>query len=442
MRNRLSLVPLLYFVLVNPSINAPVSAAPTPDEYRKLADEAEAALRHDVLGVWFPRCVNEQRGGFDSSFDRQWRKKGESDPFIVFQARMTWISATVAKRRPDLHDQYLKNARHGFQFLKQHMTDAQDGGMFWELDRDLKPKGDGTKHAYGISFGIYASAAEYDATGDQVAFDLALKTFRWFDDHAHDAKNGGYFETLARDGAPLHLGTLDSPDPPMFVPGSFPVAYKSMNSHIHLLEAFTELYRVSKDERVKQRLEETLHVVRDKIAVEPGCLNLFFTPDWRAVPDYDSFGHDIETAFLMLEAAEQLGIPQDPRTRKVSKQIVDHALKWGWDEQYGGFYDKGAALERAHDLRKTWWVQFEGLNALLIMHEHFGREDEKYWDAFVKQWRFIQDHQRDKEFGGYYAGVERDGTVKDFGKAQQWKAAYHDGRALLTTADRLRALAR
>jgi mannobiose 2-epimerase len=268
-----------------------------------------------------------------------------------------------------------------------------------------------------------------------------MSTFRWFDEHAHDSANGGYYETLTRDGRRVGIDQLDSPAPPMFMPNAFPAAYKSMNSHIHLLESLTELYRASKDPIVGKRLEEMLHVVRDKIVVEPGCMNLFFRPDWRPVPDYDSFGHDIETAFLMTEAAEALGRSNDEKTWRVARMIVDHALAFGFDNQNGGFYDKGSALETAYDLKKTWWVQFEGLNALLLMHERYGRETPKYWDAFLKTWRFIVDRMADKEFGGFYMEVERDGTVKNHSKASQWKAAYHDGRALLTTADRLRHLA-
>lgn len=417
------------------------AAAPAPETYRNLADEAAQQLRKNVLGVWFPRCVDNDNGGFDCNFSRDWTKQTNDTAFLVFQARMTWICATVAKQRPDLKETYLGYARHGLDFLKTRMTDARNGGMYWEIDREGRPTGSGRKHAYGISFGIYAAAAVYDATADKSALDLALGTFRWFDQHAHDDRNGGYHETLSPEGVPLHLDTLDQPNPPMFAPGAFPGAYKSMNSHIHLLEAFTELYRVSKDPLARKRLEETLAIVRDKITVEPGCMNLFFTPDWRAVPDYDSFGHDIETAFLMLEAVEALGQAGDPKTLNTARLMVDHALVWGFDEQYGGFYDKGAAFEQAYDRKKTWWVQFEGLNALLLMHEHYGNETTRYWDALLKTWRFITDHMADKQFGGFYAEVEQDGTAKNFGKAQQWKAAYHDGRALLTTANRLRELA-
>ena len=436
---RTALALLLVSIAFSPSSLA--RSAADPVTYRKLADEADAQLRKNILDVWFPRCVDEQRGGFHANYSREWKPGDDPVAFIVFESRMTWISATVSQRRPDLREQYLKYARHGLDFLRTKMTDAQDGGMFWEVDREGRPTMSGQKHAYGISFGIYAAAAAYDATRDPAALKLAMDTFRWFDQHAHDQINGGYYETLTRDGKLIGIDQLDSPTPPMFMPNSFPAAYKSMNSHIHLLESLTELYRVSKDPTVGKRLEEMLAIVRDKIVVEPGCMNLFFRPDWRPVPDYDSFGHDIETAFLMTEAADVLGKPDDPKTWRTARMIVDHALAFGFDDQYGGFYDKGSALETAYDRKKTWWVQFEGLNALLTMHERYGRQTPKYWEAFLKTWNFITEKMADHEFGGFYMEVDRDGTVKSHAKASPWKAAYHDGRALLTTADRLRTLA-
>ena len=414
---------------------------PTADTYLKFANEAEQQLRKNVLEVWFPRCVDQTRGGFDSSFARDWSKTNEPDAFVVFQSRMTWICATVAKHRPDLRDPYLKYARHGVEFLRTKMWDARNGGPFWELTRDGRPDADGQKHLYGIAFVIYAGAAAYDATHDRQALDLALDSFRWLDAHAHDQANGGYHEALARDGMPLAAAAPPAAAPPKFPDGAFPVGYKTMNAHIHLLEALTELYRVSKDPVVRQRLEEVLSIVRDKIATEPGCLNQFFTADWRPVPDLDSFGHDIETGFLMMEACDALGRADDAKTLGVARRLVDHALVWGWDERHGGFYDAGPALDPARDRGKTWWVQFEGLNALLLMHEHFGRETQTYWNAFVKTWRFIVDHMADPQFGGFYDHVEEDGALKAPVKAQNWKAAYHDGRALLNTADQLRKLA-
>jgi lysophospholipase L1-like esterase len=175
--------------------------------------------------------------------------------------------------------------------------------------------------------------------------------------------------------------------------------------------------------------------------MEPGVMNLYFSIDWRPIPDHDSYGHDIETAYLMLEAEDVLGRGHDPRTERMAKLLVDHGLAFGWDETYGGFYRDGTTFGAAEDRAKEWWVQVEGLNALLLMHERYGKQTDVYFKAFLQQWQFIKEHQLDAQDGGLYDTVERNGTPTNFIKARIWKAAYHDGRALLNVTERLRRLA-
>lgn len=463
---------------------APVKAAPpakTPAQlYQPLADQIESHWRKDLLPLWFPRCVDRKVGGFFPHFREDWSAGDQNDKTIVFQSRMTWVASQVALRYPELRTEYLQYARHGAQFLSRTLWDARDGGFYWGLDPSGLPSdryGD-EKHVYGIAFGIYALAGVFEATEDEAALDLAKRAFAWLDRSAHDSVNGGYYEALSRKGIPILA-------PPPTAAGQSPrttdaigtrYGYKSMNTHIHVLEALTELARVWHDPLVRARLEEVHLIVRDKIAVEPGCLNLFFTPDWRALPDHDSFGHDIETAYLLLEAEDVLsgesalrprGLPalpdrskpgervraalrrladrpRDPaRTLAVARSLVDHALDWGWDDQRGGFFEKGAAFAPAHDRSKVWWTQAEGLNALLLMHEHFGRQTPRYFDAFQKQWDYILHVQNDAKHGGWRQTVAADGTAAPGqAKATVWKAAYHDGRALMNCAERLRKLAR
>ena len=158
------------------------------------------------------------------------------------------------------------------------------------------------------------------------------------------------------------------------------------------------------------------------------------------MPDHDSFGHDIETAYLLMEASEALGRDDADKTLLVARHLVDHALDWGFDNKNGGFYDKGSAFEKAHVTEKVWWTQAEGLNALLLMHERFGKESDRYWKAFTLTWRFVNDHIVDKEFGGWYGTTDEAGKVISASKANDWKAGYHDGRALLNIEERLRKL--
>lgn len=421
-----------------------VAPQPEPNPYRRLADEVERHWKQDLLPKWFPRCVDQQYGGFFPHFREDWSKGDQNDKTLVFQSRMTWVAAQVALRYPELRPEYLKHTRHGVDFLAQVMWDQEQGGLFWGLDETgkISDRHGTEKHVYGMAFAIYGTSAAYEATKDERALELAKQTFAWLEQHAHDSVHGGYYEALTREGRPI----LDPTSPAACVRGVDCIGtrygFKSMNSHIHLLEALTALDHVWPDTLVQRRLREVFAIVRDKIAVEPGCLNLYFTPDWRPVPDHDSFGHDVETAYLLLEAAEALKEPADARTLAVARSLVDHALQWGWDDQYGGFYDKGAAFHPAWAREKIWWTQAEGLNALLLMHERFGRSSPRYFQAFLKQWEFITIHQVDHRHGGWHNTVSAEGeAVPHQAKSTIWKAAYHDGRALMNVAERLRRLA-
>jgi mannobiose 2-epimerase len=421
-----------------------IDLPPTAASYRQLADATESLLRTDVLDVWFPRAVDDVHAGFHSSFSREWRATPSPDgKFSVFQARMTWMSAQIAMRRPDLKERFLPIARHGLAYLRDVLWDGQDGGFFWGLDDQGKISAyytDG-KHLYGNSFCLYALAAMAQATGDSEALALAKRTFRWIDEHGHDAKNGGYFEWLTRAGKPVaahpETGRVE------LVPvAQFPVGYKSMNTHIHLLESFTQLYEVWKDPTVRRRIEELLAIIRDKVSVAPGVMNLYLSDAWVALPGHDSYGHDVEAAYLMLEAEDVLGHGHAAKTEIMAKMLVDHALAYGWDANLGGFFREGPTYGAPEDKKKEWWVQVEGLNALLLMHERHGATTDAYFKAFLRQWRFITDHLRDPEFHGLYEMIDADGRPVAGGKGRIWKEGYHEGRAMLNVNARLQRLAK
>jgi mannobiose 2-epimerase len=385
---------------------------PSKDTYQRLATEMEATLRRDVLGVWFPRSVDKEAGGFHSNFTRDWQRTTSEGKFSVFQGRMVWVAAQVMRQRPELKDQYQPIVAHGFRYLNEVLWDKKHGGFFWGLDEKNESSSRYTdgKHLYGISFGLYGATAAYQATKDPLALDLARKTFQWIDEHAHDSRNGGYFEWLTRDGRVVQPSVANIEVVPV---AGFPIGYKSMNTHIHLLESFTQLYEVWPDQTLRNRLDELLKVVRDRICVEPGVMNLYFTIDWRPIPDHDSYGHDVETAYLILEAEAALGHMPYTKTERMAKLLVDHALTYGWDEINGGFYRDGTTFGTAEDKRKEWWVQFEGLNALLLMHQNYGQDSDRYFKAFEKQWHFIKEHQVDKEYGGVFDTIESDGSVRE-----------------------------
>jgi len=414
--------------------------APTRETYLKLAGEVETALHSDVLGVWFPRTVDKQHGGFHSHFARDWQTLPSDGKFSVFQGRMTWVASQVVLREPQQKDAFLPIVRQGVDYLQNTMWDKQYGGFYWGLDDDGRITPDFTDHKelYGIGFCIYGAAAAYQATHDAKALELAQRGFTWTDKHAHDAEHGGYFEWLARDGTPV---VPNAPSGRVDTNAIGPIGYKSMNTHIHLLEAFTELYKVWPDPTLRARLEEMLAIVRDKICVAPGVMNLYFTNAWQPIPDHDSYGHDVETAYLMLETDEVLHHTAGPATERMARMLVDHALAYGWDAKNGGFFREGTTFGKPEDTAKEWWVQAEGLNALLMMHERYGAQDPVYFQRFLEQWRFIQQHTIDSQYRGLYNLTTAEGTPLSNDKGSIWKAAYHDGRAFWNVSERLHHLA-
>lgn len=416
-------------------------SAPSPDAYLHLADAIEANLQTHVLARWFPDSIDREHGGYYQNFREDWSRDPKNDKAVVYQSRLTWIASATALRYPSQSAVYRAYALHGLEFLDGTLWDKEHGGLFWALSEDGKPERNGEKHVYGIAFAIYASAACYQATHDARALALAKRAYGWLESHAHDKQHGGYFEALTREGKPI-LAPSTTPDAIQndFIGTHY--GYKSMNTHIHLLEALTGLYAIWPDAGLHTRLQEIFLLVRDRIAVAPGCLNLFFTPDWRAIPDHDSFGHDVETAFLLVEASTALGKPEDAKTWLVARSLVDHALEYGWDKGNGGFYDAGTAFGPPSVTDKIWWTQGEGLNALTLMHTRYGHETDHYWQALNQQWAFIRDHQVDPKYGGWYATVSQNGTpIPGHIKSDQWTEAYHQGRALLQVSEELRHLA-
>ena len=419
----------------------PVSSQqpPTPATYQQLAPEADTSLHSEILAPWFPASVDTVHGGFHSHFARDWKPLPSDGKFSVFQGRMTWVAAQVVLREPAMKQQFLPIVHQGVDFLTNVMWDKQNGGFFWGLDDSgsITPAFGDHKHLYGIGFCIYGLAAAYQATNDPKALDFAEKGFLWIDQHAHDQAHGGYYEWLSRDGTPV---IPHAPSGTVVSNGIGPIGYKSMNTHIHLLEAFTELYKVWPDPTLRLRLEELLVIVRDKISVEPGAMNLYFTNAWQPIPDHDSYGHDVETAYLMLEADEVLHHHASEQTERMARILVDHALAYGWDTKNGGFFREGTTFGKPEDTMKEWWIEFEGLNALLMMHERYGAQDPRYFQRFLQQWHFIRNHTFDAQSHGDFNVTTAEGKPATEDKGSIWKAAYHDSRALWNVRDRLQKL--
>ena len=432
------------------------------DQYEEnLAEDMTSSLKNDILRHWYPRVIDSVYGGYLSNFDYQWEPLDDQPKFLVTQARHVWTTSRTAEFFPGQEGEYLEYSEHGFDFLKDHFWDQEYGGFYTLLNRDgsvmLTSSYLDSKRSYGNAFAIYGMASLYAVNEDPEVLDLAKKAFYWLEEHAHDQEHGGYYQHLNRDGSVMQRETPEFKNQPSFDAST--IGYKDQNTSIHLLEAFTELYKVWPDSLLRERTEEMLHLIRDVMVTDRGYLNLFFQPDWTPISlqdssveqikqfydiDHVSFGHDIETAYLMLEASEILGIENDEKTLDVSKKMVDHTIKNGWDLQYdgiyyGGFYFQGQDSITILNSAKTWWAQAEALNSLLLMSRLFPKETD-YYALFENQWDYIKLFLIDEEHGGWYAwGLDRSDDQQQQGlKAQIWKSPYHNGRALMNCIASLR----
>jgi cellobiose epimerase len=416
------------------------------------ADEIERELKDRFLAVWYPMAVDSVCGGFLSTFDADWKPVGPQHKEIVNQARHIWVSSQAARFFPRDAGVFRPAAENGFVFLKSILWDVSDGGFFQAVDRCGMPLPDGggygsEKRAYGNAFGIYACAAYFKLTGDSTAMELAVRAFRWLDERARDTRYKGYFQNLDRRGHPIPAGAMTARGFDRRTAG-----LKDQNSSIHLLEAFTALYSIWPDSVLRERVEEMAVLIRDKMVDPKGYLRLYFTTDWNPVSyrdsseavrlahqyeDHVSFGHDMETAYLLIEANEVLGgVLGTSYTLNCAKKMVDHSLENGWDAKNGGFFEGGYYFRNCDTLRivdnsKSWWVQAEALHVLLMMSCLFPNEM-RYQEAFIQQWSYMKTYLFDNTRGGWYeTGIDTRPFSVNSLKGHSWKSGYHETRALL-----------
>ena len=367
---------------------------------------------------------------------------------IVSQSRHIW---TLSKVSEFVKNEYLPMAQHGFPFLKNKMWDNEFGGFYQIRSRDggfSDVNGwRNEKRTYGNAFAIYALAALYAQTKDAKILDFAKQAYRWIEHHAYDPKDKGYFEFLTREAHPFDQRS----EYKTIASDKSELGFKDQNSSIHLLEAYTELYHVWKDPELYTQLKSLLELIRDVMVTKEGYFQLFFTNNWKPVSfrksseserktnfglDHVSFGHDYETAFLMLEASWVLGLENDTRTLTVAKRMLDHAMQYGWDNNVGGFYDGGYYFD-GQDVctiikdTKNWWAQAEGLNALLLFSRIFPQEH-KYYEYFIRQWNYVKSSIIDAAGGDWYeGGIDKEPHFQKGPKSHMWKCTYHTCRALM-----------
>jgi cellobiose epimerase len=460
MKNRLIFILIIIFIF---TFFLFPQAHPTQYPPRDTICNELQRLLKDEFTKFFPLVIDTAYGGYFSDINYKWELDGSQNKMIVTQARYVWSAANACMFYTK--DNALRNvAGHGVRFLEEKMWDKEFGGFYDLVTRQgepIKEEGSIIKRAYGNAFAIYGLAAYFHATGDSAALKLAQETFWWLEKHSYDPQYGGYFQTMTRGGTPFRKSykTLPPKDDIHFKDGYRITPPKDQNSSIHILECFTELYKVWPDPMLKERLFSMLRLVRDTITTDKGYLTLFFYRDWTPVSyrdstvavreknyeyDHVSFGHDVETAYLMLEASEALGIKNDTTTLRIAKKMVDHALKNGWDKEHGGLFDGGyyfTANGPISIIRKTkeWWAQGEALNSFLMMSELFPNDEMLYYGKFYQQYGYIEKYLIDHQYGGWYwGGTDIVPGLLYAPKASIWKANYHTSRALINCITRLK----
>lgn len=390
----------------------------------QLASEARRELESNILPFWRRYGVDNEQGGFVAQLSNDLRRQN-APKGLVLNARILWTFSAAFSLTQNEQDWEL--ARQAHDYLTRFFLDPLFGGYFWELDPSGRVVND-RKKVYGQAFCLYALAEYHRVFHEIAALQRAQELFFLLESHAHDAGNGGYWEVLLRDWRPsedMRLGDQDRNEK------------KSMNSHLHLLEAFAHLFRVWPDRLLADRLRELIQLFPEKILnAEKTHFHHFFTETWTPRSDNYTFGHDIEGSWLLCEAAEALGDPA------LIIEMRDLAVRMARATQSEGLDADGGLLYEGRDGQiindhKEWWPQAEAVigffNAWKISH------DKSFLESAIRCWQFIRKHVVDSRHGEWFWRVSRQGTPdSDLPKISAWKCPYHNGRCCLELIQRTR----
>ena len=395
---------------------------------------AQRALDENLIPFWYPRSIDTTHGGHTVHYGPTGEALAGGTKMIVTQARMLWLSSRLLRARP-ASPVFRTSADAGFAFLRDRMWDAAHGGFYWEVDPSGREVRRADKHLYGQAFGLYALAEYVRATGSRDAKALADELFDRLERTAHDGVAGGYHESFTREWQA----------PPQGAPGPLGAAagVKLMNTHLHLLEAFTTYVQAGGAALAQRRLAE-LVAIETQAVVRSGwvaCTDRYQS-DWTPILDEPwgrvSYGHDLENIWLVIDALRALDAPVAP-FRDLFTQVFAYSRTYGEDAAGGGFLDSGPPRAAADRRGKTWWVQAEALVGALAMYEL--TRDRQYADVAARTWQWIDRHQIDWTHGEWHETIQPDGAPRRVAKAHAWKAGYHNGRALLEALERLPRLA-
>ena len=380
-------------------------------------------LENNILPFWMNKMEDNEQGGFYGEITGDDELRPEASKGAILNARILWTFSAAYRllKKPE----YLKTATRAKRYLIDRFYDPEYGGIYWELDYKGNPL-DTKKQIYAIGFAIYGLSEYARATGDAEALEYAQRLFEVIEQHSFDPVQNGYLEALTRDWQPIEDMRLSDKDEN---------EKKTMNTHLHILEPYTNLYRVWKDERLERQLRNLIDVFITRILdPQTGHLNLFFEEDWTNKYRIYSYGHDIEASWLIHEAALVLGDETvlkriEPLIVRIA-QAADEGLNPDGSMIYENFLDKQKIDRELH-----WWVQAENVVGHINLYQHFG--DESALDIAARCWEFIKAKLIDHEHGEWHWSILPDGTVnrKD-DKAGFWKCPYHNGRMCMEVIER------
>ncbi len=390
----------------------------------------EKILIENIAPFWYDKSLDREHGGYIINFGPEGQSRGPGTKMIVSQARTVWLFSRLARAGYG-RTENLEAAELGYKFLTEKMWDAEHGGFYWEVDATgdqvLKPR----KHLYGQSFALYAISEYYRASTKREVLDFATEFFNVLEKNAHDSVHGGYFESFEPDWTPTPAGENSYM--------GAPAGLKLMNTHLHLMEAMTTFYEISRLRLARERLLELIRIESNAVVRKTlGACTDKYELDWTPKLDGNyarvSYGHDIENVWLLMEACDAAGISNFP-LMDLYKTLWAYSLKYGYDEANGGFYYTGEFNRPADDRDKSWWVQAEALVSALRMYR--ATEDAKYLAVFEKTFDLVEDKMVDWEHGEWHSTITPEGRPRG-DKANPWKAGYHNGRAMIECIEVLR----
>ena len=390
---------------------------------QQLKSELSSEL-DSILKYWSEHTLDNQNGGFIGQIDFNDNVIANAEKGSVLNARILWSFS--ASYQVTKNEEHKKLATRAFEFLSKHFYDAEFGGLFWSINVDKTPK-DTKNQIYALAFAIYGLSEYYVISKEEKALEIAINLYLQIERHSYDSINGGYLEAFTREWRPiadLRLSAKDANEK------------KTMNTHLHIVEAYANLFKVWKDKKLQDTIAELLETIEKHfINSEIGHLKLFFNEEWIEKPDVISYGHDIEAAWLLLHCAE---ISED---ETLIANYKKHAIQMAEVTQEGLDTDGGLWYELDPEnneliAEKHWWVQAEALIGFYNAYQLTG--DEKYLELVLKNWDFTKKYILDKQNGEWFWGVYCDYSLIEKDKAGFWKCPYHNSRACLELIKRIK----